>query len=115
MPHKGHTAEQIISILRQMAVEQSKVKAVEEVCRETQVKRTKDQANIIHYSTLSIGTPKLLPQWWLTLCFKAVGGNNSHEDQWWPHKKIETLNHSMLNLIQLINLQLTKECGHTYA
>jgi transposase-like protein len=37
MPRKGHTAEQIISILRQVEVEQSKGKSVEEACREAQV------------------------------------------------------------------------------
>jgi len=37
MPRKGHTAEQIISILRQVEVEQSKGKTVEESCREAQV------------------------------------------------------------------------------
>jgi len=37
MPRKGHTAEQIISILRQVEVEQSKGKTVEEACREAQV------------------------------------------------------------------------------
>jgi len=38
MPRKGHTAEQIISILRQVEVEQSKGKSVEESCREAQIK-----------------------------------------------------------------------------
>ena len=37
MPRKGHAAEQIISILRQVEVEQSKGKTVEEACREAQV------------------------------------------------------------------------------
>ena len=37
MPRKGHSAEQIISILRQVEVEQSKGKSVEEACREAQV------------------------------------------------------------------------------
>ena len=37
MPRKAHTAEQIISILRQVEVEQSKGKTVEEACREAQV------------------------------------------------------------------------------
>lgn len=37
MARKGHTAEQIISILRQVEVEQSKGKSVEESCREAQV------------------------------------------------------------------------------
>jgi hypothetical protein len=37
MPRKGYTAEQIISILRQVEVEQSKGKSVEESCREAQI------------------------------------------------------------------------------
>jgi putative transposase len=37
MPRKGHTAEQIISILRQVEVEQSKGKKIEEACREAQI------------------------------------------------------------------------------
>lgn len=38
MPRKGHTAEQIISTLRLVEVEQSKGKSVEEACREAQIK-----------------------------------------------------------------------------
>jgi transposase-like protein len=37
MPRKKHSAEQIISALRQMEVEQSKGRSVEEVCRELQI------------------------------------------------------------------------------
>jgi hypothetical protein len=37
MPRQGHTAEQIIAILRQVEVEQSKGKTIEEACREAQV------------------------------------------------------------------------------
>ena len=37
MPRKGHTAEQIISMLRQMEVETAKGRKVEEVCRELQI------------------------------------------------------------------------------
>ena len=37
MPRKKHNAEQIISILRQVEVEQSKGRSVEEVCRELQI------------------------------------------------------------------------------
>jgi len=37
MPRKKHTAEQIIPILRQADVEQSKGRSVEEVCRELQI------------------------------------------------------------------------------
>jgi len=37
MPRKGHTAEQIISTLRLVEVEQSKGKSVEEACREAQI------------------------------------------------------------------------------
>ncbi len=41
MPRKGHTAEQIISILRQVEVEQSKGKTVEV--------NKRGQANIQHF------------------------------------------------------------------
>ena len=34
MPRKKHNAEQIISMLRQAEVEQSKGRPIEEVCRE---------------------------------------------------------------------------------
>jgi putative transposase len=37
MPRKKHNAEQIIPILRQAEVEQSKGRTVEEVCRELQI------------------------------------------------------------------------------
>jgi transposase-like protein len=37
MPRKNHNAEQIIPILRQAEVEQSKGRTVEEVCRELQI------------------------------------------------------------------------------
>jgi len=37
MPRKKHSAEQIISLLRQADVEQSKGRSVEEVCRELQI------------------------------------------------------------------------------
>lgn len=37
MPRKKHSAEQIISVLRQVEVEQSKGRSVEEVCRELQI------------------------------------------------------------------------------
>jgi len=37
MPRKKHSAEQIISILRQVEVEQSKGRSVDEICRELQI------------------------------------------------------------------------------
>jgi len=37
MPRKKHNAEQIISILRQVEVEQAKGRSVEDVCREVQI------------------------------------------------------------------------------
>ena len=37
MPRKKHSAEQIISVLRQVEVEQSKGRSVEEVCRDLQI------------------------------------------------------------------------------
>lgn len=37
MPRKKHSAEQIISALRQVEVEQSKGRSVEEVCRDLQI------------------------------------------------------------------------------
>ncbi len=37
MPRKKHSAEQIISVLRQAEVEQAKGRTVEEVCRELQI------------------------------------------------------------------------------
>ena len=37
MPRKKHNAEQIISILRQVEVEQAKGRSVEEACREVQI------------------------------------------------------------------------------
>ena len=37
MPRKGHTAEQIIPMLRQVEVETAKGRKVEEVCRELQI------------------------------------------------------------------------------
>jgi transposase-like protein len=37
MPRKKHSAEQIISTLRQAEVEQAKGRSVEEVCRELQI------------------------------------------------------------------------------
>jgi putative transposase len=37
MPRKKHSAEQIISILRQAEVEQAKGRSVEETCRELQI------------------------------------------------------------------------------
>jgi putative transposase len=37
MSRKGHSAEQIISILRQVEVDQSKGKKIEEACRDAQI------------------------------------------------------------------------------
>jgi transposase-like protein len=37
MPRKKHSAEQIISVLRQVEVEQSKGRSVEEICRDLQI------------------------------------------------------------------------------
>jgi putative transposase len=37
MPRKKHSAEQIISVLRQVEVEQSKGRPVEEICRDLQI------------------------------------------------------------------------------
>ena len=37
MPRKKHSAEQIITVLRQMEVEQSKGRSVEEACRDLQI------------------------------------------------------------------------------
>jgi putative transposase len=37
MPRKKHSAEQIISVLRQVEVEQSKGRSVEEACRDLQI------------------------------------------------------------------------------
>jgi transposase-like protein len=37
MPRKKHSAEQIITVLRQIEVEQSKGRSVEEACRDLQI------------------------------------------------------------------------------
>jgi len=37
MPRKKHSAEQIVSTLRQVEVEQSKGRSIEEICRELQI------------------------------------------------------------------------------